>query len=147
MVIEMKSKTFTSNILPLLGLILVLALAFCCDTWMQTLKTKNASTFTLTSIIYLSYSITTLLVAGGLLSLFWILITKFPRNIGIGLIYLLAGIFMVLAFSLYFLVPFHGWLPNFIPEILKPNSYLFISGGFIGMIGLMLILLPKTDKA
>jgi len=143
----MKSKTFTSIIFPLLGLILVLALAFSCDTWIQTLKTQNAKTFTLTSIIFLSYSITTLLVAGGLLSLFWILMTKSPRNIGIGLIYLLVGIFMVFAISLYFLVPFYGWHLIFIPEILKPNSYLFISGGFIGMIGLMLLLFPKTDKA
>jgi hypothetical protein len=88
-----------------------------------------------------------LLVAGGLLSLFWVLLTISPRNIWIDLIYLLAGVFMVLAFSLYFLLPSHGWLPNFIPDILTPNSYLFITGGFLGIMGLMLILLPKTDKA
>jgi hypothetical protein len=142
----MKSKTFSSIILPLSGLIIVLALAYGCDTWIQTLKTINASTFRLTSILYLSYSITTFLVAGGLLSLFWILMSKTPRNFGVGLIYLLAGILIVSGFSLYYLVPIRSWLLLSLQTILKPTSYIFISGGFIGVTGLMLILVPKTDK-
>lgn len=142
----MKSKTFSSIILPFSGLVIVLALAYGCDTWVQTLKIINASTFRFTSILFLSYSLTTLLVAGGLLSLFWILITKCPRNFWVGLIYLLVGIFIVSGFSLYYLVPIRIWPLLSLQTILKPSSYMFISGGFIGVTGLMLILVPKTDK-
>lgn len=142
----MKSKAFSSIIFPLSGLIIVLALAYGCDTWVQTLKIINASTFRFTSILFLSYSLTTLLVAGGLLSLFWILMTKSPRNFWVGLIYLLVGIFIVSGFSLYYLVPIRIWPLLSLQTILKPSSYMFISGGFIGVTGLMLILVPKTDK-
>ncbi|HEX7620684.1 MAG TPA: hypothetical protein VF359_05740 [Anaerolineales bacterium] len=72
--------------------------------------------------------------------------TKSPRNFWVGLIYLLVGIFIVSGFSLYYLVPIRIWPLLSLQTILKPSSYMFISGGFIGVTGLMLILVPKTDK-
>jgi hypothetical protein len=143
----LKSKTFTSFILPVSGLVIVLALALVCDTWIQALKTLYASTFRFTTILFLSYSVTTLLFAGAILSLFWALMTWSPRNIGVGLVYLIVGILIVFATSLYFLIPVHNLFLVSLQTILKPTSYMFISGGFIGVMGLLLLLLPKTEHA
>ena len=148
----MKSNFFTSKFSPLVGLFLVLAIAKCCDIWIQSLKTENASTFSLTELIYLSYPITTGIVAGSILTLFWLLLNKFPRNKGIDITYFVVGVFIVSFFDVYYssvLGRFNIGLPQFlriIPEILKPNTYLFLAGGFIGVMGLILLLIAKTDQ-
>jgi hypothetical protein len=147
----MKSKLFTSKLSPLVGLFFVLVIAFGCDIWIQSLKTENASSFSLTEAIYLSYPITTCIVAGSVLTLFWLLLTKFPRNKGFDIINFVVGILIVSSFSLYYsiLARLNIRLPQFlriIPVILKPNTYLFMAGGFIGVMGLILLLIPKTDQ-
>jgi hypothetical protein len=147
----MKSNIFTSKFSPLVGLFLVLAIAFGCDIWIQSLKTENAFSFSLTEVIFLSYPITTGIVAGSILTLFWLLLNKFPRNKGIDITYFVVGVFIVSAFDVYYLVlsRFSNGHPQFIriiPVILKPNTYLFLVGGFIGAMGLIMLLIPKTDQ-
>jgi len=144
----MKSNVITSIVLPVTGLFVVLALALGCDIWVQTLRTMNSRTFSLGASLFLSYSFTSLLVAGGLLSLFWILVTKSGRNIGAGVLYLVVGLFIVFNVSLYFLLPALDKLHFlFIPDLLQPPSYMFITGGFVAVTGLILMLLPKKELA
>lgn len=146
----MKSRFFTSEFAPLVAMFFVLVIAFGCDIWIQSLRAANASSFSLTEVIFLSYPVTTGIVAGSVLILFWLLLTKFPRRKSIDIIYFFVSLFIVFAFNLYYsiLARFFNGLQQYlriIPVILEPNTYLFLAGGFIGAMGLILLLIPKTN--
>lgn len=142
----MKSPVFRSIILPLLCLLAVLLFSQGLDTLIQAQITRNTETFALTSVILVIYSFTVLLLAAALLALFWLLLNRLPRNRLTGVIYLLAGLFIVFYPTLYFFEPFTPLISSFSSLLLSRGSYLFITGGFVSMMGFVLLFSVKHKK-
>jgi hypothetical protein len=132
----MNRKFSSSVILPLVGMMIILALAYGFDILIKTLKEQNAY-YSLDDILLWTYAATNLLLNGALLLLFWRIMTKTTRSIWVGVIYLAVGMYLVISLGLY---RFTGNL--FYPPI--PGSLLFYSIGGIGLIGLLLLILPRV---
>ncbi len=139
----MKNNSINLVIRQLLGLIGVLGIAYGCEVLIEALKARNAVTTNLNNIILWTYAITTLLVAGITLLLFWYTITQSSRSILMAIIYLVVGLIIVLSPLIYFL-PITSWLLRPYPEPLYPRSIFYIGGGGIAMIGLLRIVLPRS---
>ena len=129
-------KFSSSVILPLVGMMIILALAYGFDILIKTLKEQNAY-YSLDDILLWTYAATNLLLNGALLLLFWRIMTKTTRSIWVGVIYLAVGMYLVISLGLY---RFTGNL--FYPPV--PGSLLFYSMGGIGLIGLLLLILPRV---
>lgn len=132
----MNRKFSSSVILPLVGMMIILALAYGFDILIKTLKEQNAY-YSLDDILLWTYAATNLLLNGALLLLFWRIMTKTTRSIWVGVIYLAVGMYLVISLGLY---RFTGNL--FYPPV--PGSLLFYSIGGIGLIGLLLLILPRV---
>jgi hypothetical protein len=132
----MNRKFSSSVILPLVGMMIILALAYGFDILIKTLKEQNAY-YSLDDILLWTYAATNLLLNGALLLLFWRIMTKTTRSIWVGVIYLAVGMYLVISLGLY---RFTGNF--FYPPV--PGSLLFYSMGGIGLIGLLLLILPRV---
>ena len=132
----MNRKFSSSVILPLVGMMIILALAYGFDILIKTLKEQNAY-YSLDDILLWTYAATNLLLNGALLLLFWGVMAKTTRSIWVGVIYFAVGMYLVISLGLY---RFTGNL--FYPPV--PGSLLFYSIGGIGMIGLLLLILPRV---
>ena len=132
----MNRKFSSSVILPLVGMMIILALAYGFDILIKTLKEQNAY-YSLDDILLWTYAATNLLLNGALLLLFWGIMAKTTRSIWVGVIYFAVGMYLVISLGLY---RFTGNL--FYPPV--PGSLLFYSIGGIGMIGLLLLILPRV---
>ena len=132
----MNRKFSSSVILPLVGMMIILALAYGIDILIKTLKEQNAY-YSLDDILLWTYAATNPLLNGALLLLFWRIMTKTTRSIWVGVIYLAVGMYLVISLGLY---RFTGNL--FYPPV--PGSLLFYSIGGIGLIGLLLLILPRV---
>ena len=133
----MNRKFSSSVILPLVGMIMLLSLAYGFDILIKTLKEQNGMTYSLDDILMWTYVATNLLVNIALLLLFWGVMAKTTRSIWIGVIYFAVGMYLVISLGLY---RFTGNL--FYPPV--PGSLLFYSMGGIGLIGLLLLILPRV---
>lgn len=135
----MNRKFSSSVILPLVGMMIILALAYGFDILIKTLKEQNGMTYSLTVYILMwMYVATNLLVNGALLLLFWGIMTKTTRSIWVGVIYLAVGMFLVISLLLYV----YGITDIFYPPV--PGSLLFYASSGIGMIGLFILILPRV---
>ena len=131
------NREFSSSvILPLVGMMIILALAYGFDILIKTLKEQNAY-YSLDDILLWTYAATNLLLNRALLLLFWRIMTKTTRSIWVGVIYLAVAMYLVISLGLY---RFTGNL--FYPPV--PGSLLFYSIGGIGLIGLLLLILPRV---
>ncbi len=126
----------------LLGMIVLLGIAYGCEVLLEFLKARNAVTFDLNYLIIASYAPMMMLVSLAALLLFWDLIVHSYRSLGMGIFYLLVGILIVLAPFLYY-TPILGWLQPPFPGVLYPNSPFYFAGALVGMIGLLMIVLPR----
>jgi len=134
----MNRKFSSSVILPLVGMMIILALAYGFDILIKTLKEQNGMTYSLDDILMWTYVATNLLVNGALLLLFWGIMTKTTRSIWVGVIYLAVGMFLVISLLLYV----YGITDIFYPPV--PGSLLFYASSGIGMIGLFILILPRV---
>ncbi len=74
----MKRISNSRGIVSIAGMIIVLGLARGSDALMAFLRARNTETFTLNYVILWSYPLLTLVLALGLLLLFWFVINRAP---------------------------------------------------------------------
>ena len=132
----MNFKLISSVILPLVGMVIVLAMAYGFDILIKALKEQNSITpNNFTEILLWVYAATNLLVNGSLLLLFWGVMTKTTRSPWVGGVYLLVGIDLVVSLGFYLSVGDLFYRPTI-------GSCLYYAMGGIGMIGLFILILP-----
>ena len=135
----MDRKSTSPIALSVSSLILVLAIGWGCDAVTQFITHQISQEFSRPwmTIYFWSSSVFVLLLAAIWLLLFWITIFRTNKNVWIGLIYLLVGLFIVLYPAFYNIPVFCCWIPNImIFQIDASTKYLQSSGGVIIMIGL-----------
>jgi hypothetical protein len=135
-----------SGALSIMGLVLVLAIARGFEAFMAYLVKRNAQTFSLPYIIMWSYVFFILILAAILLLLFWYILNQTPRKVWVSMVFLLIGSYNTTSPMLYF-TPLFCCLPPQMESLLFPPSsymsYTFLSGGFVAIIGLFTLILPK----
>jgi uncharacterized membrane protein len=144
----MNPKNNLYGVYSVIGLIVVLGIAFGSDFLMTSLTHRNAETFSLTYIIFWSYSLLAVLVAAASLSLFWFVLNRAPRNIWVAMIFLLTGLFIATYPILYFIPALGGSFsppPQLNNILLSPHSYTFSAGSLIAVTGLFALILPRGN--
>jgi hypothetical protein len=148
---NMNRNWISSILIPLVGLLVVLAIAYGCERMNEALLALNARLFDLTLtmiIIPWSFILTTLLTTGIMMLLFWFVMIRTSRSRIIGLIFLIIGLFGV-SFEILFLYAgqrFTLFWPFFIGKTLDPNSLVFHMAAGIAISGLFILLLPKSPQ-
>jgi asparagine N-glycosylation enzyme membrane subunit Stt3 len=143
----MNRKFDFSATVSVLGLIVVFGTAWGLDTLLAYLLKRNAETFGLFFAIQWANGFSVLFVAAFLLSLFWFVIMRAPRNIWVALIYLVTGLFIVVYPVLYYISAIHSWLPHIEALVSMCSSHLHYSGGFVAIMGLSALLFTKGKRA
>ncbi len=133
----MPAKNNSYGILSLGGLILLLGLAAGFDALMAFLQ-QNIGTFG--ALTFWAYALTTVLLAAAALFLFWFLLNRAPKNVGVALIFLLAGS-CVAAYPALYMTPGLPWLAA--PVWLTSRSYVIDAGGLAAVMGLFSLVLPR----
>ncbi len=132
--------------ISILGLVAVLAIARGLDAILESLRRRNAVTFELSYVILWSQTLIALVLAGLLLLLAWFVLLRAPRNSWIAGLYLVIGAVLVLGPQLYFTPALSARIPEFVfSSIAITGSYQFLAGGFIFVIGLLSLILPRRD--
>jgi hypothetical protein len=142
----MNRKYNFSEIVSIAGLILVLGMARGSDALMASLKQRNSETFTLNFVILWSWPLITLFLDAILLLLFRFVLNRARRNIWIALIYLLIGLFIVAYPALYYVPALCCWFPQFDASVISPTTYMFTVGGIVAIIGLFILILPRSSE-
>jgi hypothetical protein len=143
----MNRKHNLYGVYSVIGLIIVLGIALGSDFLMTSLTHPNAESFSPTSILW-AYVLIDLLLATVSLLIFWFMFNRASRNIWVGLIFLLTGIFFVTYPILYYTPAFGGLfyqLSRLNDILLSPHSYTFFSGGLIAVTGLLTLILPRGN--
>jgi hypothetical protein len=140
----MKHNWMSAWVLPILGLLLVLAVAYGGETWTQAIKARNSITIQPFLLLWAT-ALVTLLVGAVLLLVFWAVMTRTPRPNWTGILYLIVGLFVVFSTILYFTQALH-WPAPF-PPVLIPGSLFYFTGGLVAMAGLFMLVLPRAKAA
>lgn len=140
-------KYTNPQVISIVGLILVLGLAWGFDACVNFLRDYNAKTFLIPFVIMWTYVLFNLLSAALFLLLFWFVLGKAPRKIWVSLPYLISGLLIALYPGLYFNPVLCCWMPYIKVLENAPYSYLYTAGGFIAITGLLALVLPVEKKA
>lgn len=141
----MNRKHSYSIVYSITGLIIVLGIALGFDFLMTYLTQHNAVLDSPFFILWLHILIA-LFLAAAILLLFWYVLNRSGRNIGVALIFLIIGLFIATYPILYFTPAFGGLfyrLPQLNNILLSFQSYTFFSGSLIAGMGLFILVLPK----
>ena len=134
-------------IVSIIGLIVVLGIAWGFDALMRFLSYQRMEMFFLNFVIFWCYALIALLLAAILLLLAWLVLINAPRNVWISLVFLVIGLFIVFYPALYYnpTLALGRWLPGF-DSLLSYTSYLSFSGGFIAIIGLFALVFRRGKR-
>jgi hypothetical protein len=146
---KMSHKWVTSILLPLAGLVIILAFAYGCDQLSDALITYNSLVFDITVIkviLPITKLLSNLISMGGVLILFWMLMTRTPRLRLTGAIFFLVG-FSLIAYNLL-LVNLGGIIPFglYMASALNPDSLFVHTAGGMAVIGLFILFFKKMPK-
>ena len=140
------AKDNFSGIFSMIGLVLVLGFARGFDALIAYLEMRNAQSFSLPYVIMWCHFFIAIFLAAILLLLFWFVLNRTPRIVWVSIVFLLIGFFIVASPILYF-TPLFCCLPPQLESLLFPpasyTSYTFSSGGFVAMMGLFALILPR----
>ncbi len=142
----MNHKHNSSGFYSIVGLIIVLGLSLGFDFLLDFLVRRNSVTFTLSYVILWAYPLTALIFTAVSLFVFWFVLNRAHRNVWVGLIFLILGLFIVLYPILYFTPAFGGLFSPFprLNNILAtPRSYIFSAGAFFAITGLFVLFFPR----
>ena len=140
----MNRKTNYHGVISIVGLIVLLGMALGFDVLATFMGHNIIFTFPWGAYIWMwSSTLTDLLLAAVSLLLFRFVINQAPRNVWVGLIFLLTGLFFAAYPILYYIPNFLPALPPSLATLLAtPRSYISYSGGLIAMMGLFTLVLP-----
>ncbi len=136
----MTQRHRSTQIIPLAGMIIVLLLAFGLDQVILFLREENARTFTLAYALLWVYVLANLVLAVCVLVLFWLAAVRGERSKPVAVIFLIIGLLMLLAPVLYFTPAFASLNLTY---YLSPDKLLYQAGGFVAVIGLLSLILPR----
>ena len=148
----MGQKRLSSTLLPLLGLIVVLAISFGGEMLFEALGRLNVQLFDITLTLFVLpwfAVLMTLLSTGAVLLLFWGIMTKPPRSRLVGITYLVVGFLGVAYWILrVYASRYLGLnlpLPLWASTVIAPNTpFAYIAGG-MAVIGLFVLLRPTHE--
>lgn len=144
----MNRKWVTSILLPLIGMLVVLAIAYGFEILNETFLSRNAQLFnlTLTAIIIPWTVIISLLISSAaMILLFWFVMTCTSRSRLVGIIFIVIGFFLVTFEILYNYagLVFQFGIPFYIHNVLAPNSLFTHIAGGVMIIGLFILVISK----
>jgi len=134
-------KPVYRGIASICGLIVVLGLGWGCDRLMQFMRYVNTQTFSLNITILWAFALVAVLLPAAWLLLAWFVLIRAPRNIWVSLIFLLCGSIIVASPVLYFTPGLGLWLSTILQ--VDPTTYLFSSGGFVAVLGVLGLILRR----
>jgi len=144
----MNRKWISSILLPLVGVVAILAFAYGSDRLSDALNARISVYFDITDImvtIPLIKLLSNLISMGGVLSIFWMVMTRTSRSRLTGVVFFLVGLFLV---AFYFLEHNLGrmLISIYIPfdANLTPDTLFTHTAGGIAVIGLFILFLPKS---
>ncbi len=149
----MSRKKIFAVFLPFAGLFLILAFAYGLTKLNQALQAGDPITFQLYLVLPWSYALTTFLATGAAMVLFWVIFTRAPYSKWTGWIFLIVGLALTLVpfipfiFYVLFRIQSINW--GFLPAMLTdpaPDSPIYITEMEIAMIGLFLLILPRSQS-
>ena len=134
------------GLLSAIGLIVLLVIARWLDAFAAFARRHIALVNPPYDVILWIPALSSLLLAALLLLLFWFVLTRAPRNVWIAALYLLVGLFLAFSRVLYFVPAVSGWVPpSFYAPLASPASYTSLTGSFIAIIGLFMLILPRRS--
>ncbi len=138
-----RSRNYPAAV-AVIGLIMVLGIAYGLDALMAFLVRRNSQTFTLSYVILWSRVFGSLVLAAALLFLFRFVLDRAPRAAWIAALYLIVGLFFALFPVLYYVPALGSWMPQSLIRVLfSLSSYTFLTGSFIAVTGLFMLILPR----
>jgi hypothetical protein len=153
-----KNKTLQTDISLVLGLFAYLYLSHAFDKVSLDIPSYDIHGSPYYEILKWFYPVATLFVGAVALLLFWLMQNKLQHRKWVEILYLTIGLFIAFAFTLSSLnvfqpllsqyafgssVPLMIWLQN----TFWINTYLHIAGCLVGVIGLLLLLLPRNEMS
>ena len=132
-------KKYSTSIVSLVGMIIILSVAWKFDLWMDNLKQKALAEFSLTSSWLLPATTIELLFAGFLLSWLWFITNKDSNHLIVNIILILVGLGLIFYNSLASV----SGLP--LPMLLSiyPKSLSSLTYAFVAMVGLQRLVIKK----
>jgi hypothetical protein len=138
-------KWIIDILLPLVGMVIILAVTFGYEGWKAAAIQRNIVTFSGGMIILQSQLVAALVSMGALMMLFWWVMARTVRSGWVGVVFLIIGGGAVAYPYLYlanvFIDPFAF---SIFRDALLPGSLLFTTGAGVAMIGLLSLVLPRT---
>lgn len=135
---------YSPTALSIIGMMVVLGIAYGLDALMVSLARRNSQTFTLSYVILWSHVFGSLVLAATLLFLFWFAFSRVPRSAWIAALYLVVGLFFGFFPVMYYLPAIGSWMPHFFVMVLySSSSYTPLAGSFIAITGLFMLVLPR----
>ena len=134
-------------LVALTGLAGLLGLGRLADALIQFLGYVNGRTLSLGYAILWAYALIGLLLAAGWLLVAWAVLVRLPGRLGISLVYLLAGLFILAYPALYMTPALCCRLPDLRFIQIGPSMYLFSSGGWAAVIGAAGLIRRGREKA
>jgi hypothetical protein len=120
----MRRNRVVSDILPLIGLVITLAVAYGFDRWMDTRELAGW-------VVGLS----NLLLSGLLLALWWLMNLEDARSRLVAVVFLLIG--LLLTFGPSLLPDLRLQLPFSLAFLMEHNALMCYAGGFVAVMGLV----------
>ncbi len=142
----MRNNSTGSTFRQIIGLFVVLGIAFGFEILLEYLRIQNAKTFNLNYVVLGAYLLASFLVSVGMFLLFWSGINQSSGRTGIGILFLVIGLLILLGPILYY-TPFLPKIIRIFPQPLLPRSIFYFSGGMAAAGGLMMIVLPKRKNS
>ena len=131
------------GVLSVVGMLAFLAVVGGLDTFIRRFSRPSAATFNPWAAIWLQ-ALDSLLIAALLLLLFWFVLERMPRRGWVAVVYLLVGSFLAFSVVLYYVPVVGSWWPVWFTTIVTgANSHAILAGGFIAMMGLYMLVLPR----
>jgi hypothetical protein len=132
-----------TNIISLVGLVIVCILAYGFDRWIVALQQTATRPSSIASILWLS-SIANLILAGTLLLLAWFVNFRTAKSKWISVTFLIIGLLVTFASALIF-TAFSTFPPLGVAEFLMPTSRVVFVMAFIALIGIT-GLIPRISR-
>ncbi len=129
--------------LSVIAMIVVLAIARGLDALIAYFGRPSAPTFNPWASLY-SQALGSVLLAALLLLLFWFVLVRAPRSAWVAAVYLFVGLFLAFSTVLYYVPAIGSLWPVFFTTILSATSHIIVAGGFIAVMGVFMLILPRS---
>jgi hypothetical protein len=140
----MKKNTGQKNLYVILSMLALLALSFGLDRLILSMKEYVSQEFKGVLLMLLLFPISSLVLAAGVLLLFWFTVSRMKKSAVVSTVFIILGILVDLL-VLSFITPL-GIPLLFLQPFLLPTSNLFLMAIFVMVIGILSLVLPHPKE-